>query len=417
MAVDAFSARDFRAPIALFLLSFVLLSMGARYHAALDTVPAQLLPVSILREGDLDFNEFGSSLHTNRYWYQNVEGALLSSYSIVPGLLNVPVFAAAETWGVDILRFNKKLSLLTALWLTALTISFHGLIARCAGASPWSAGVLALLFGFSTTYWSVNARGLWEHTPAVLFISGALVSLMRARFAAAGLLLGLAVCSRPVLIVFTLVVTLYVVLHHRKHFALFALGALLPAMLFLSYYHFYFSDIFAPFFSNARSISRFGFPSLDAALGLLISPSRGLFVFSPVLLLAIFPGALQSLRGLDTPPLYRWLFAGFLAHLALLSCWSIWWGGHSFGPRLLTDMLPVLFVFLVLAFRHLRSAGARLLAAVLVGSSVSAHFLGATFMPCGANHALNINQHPERLWDIRGSELLRCAARARGRFF
>lgn len=81
-------------------------------------------------------------------------------------------------------------------------------------------------------------------------------------------------------------------------------------------------------------------------LGVLFSPGRGLLVYHPWLLaIAMLP----FVRGAD--PRGRGLrgWTAFLAitcilHTLLISSWGMWWGGHSYGPRLMTEMVPFILL-------------------------------------------------------------------------
>ena len=77
-----------------------------------------MLPVSVLREGDLDFDEFiaGGDLP---YPYRRVNGRVVSAYPIVAGLLNVPVYAVGNLLGSDVMARRHTLSLITASLLCA----------------------------------------------------------------------------------------------------------------------------------------------------------------------------------------------------------------------------------------------------------------------------------------------------------
>jgi hypothetical protein len=95
-------------------------------------------------------------------------------------------------------------------------------------------------------------------------------------------------------------------------------------------------------------------PLWSGALGVLVSPSRGLFVYSPVLVFSIY-GAIRAL----THPAWAALrpFAAAAAALSILYAkWSAWWGGWCFGPRLLIDVLPVACLLLLPALEGLRAS-------------------------------------------------------------
>jgi hypothetical protein len=76
--------------------------------------------------------------------------------------------------------------------------------------------------------------------------------------------------------------------------------------------------------------------------GLLVSPGRGLFVYSPVLLFAVY-GAVRGRR----VPLYRACSAAIVLQVIVSANLSWWFGGESFGPRKLADALPLFAVLLV----------------------------------------------------------------------
>jgi hypothetical protein len=88
--------------------------------------------------------------------------------------------------------------------------------------------------------------------------------------------------------------------------------------------------------------------------GLLASPSRGLFVFSPVLLASV-AGAILAWR--SKPELLRYLATGTISVL-LYSCWGEWWGGSTFGYRIILEVAPALVLLLPLAWTG-GSAGSR----------------------------------------------------------
>ena len=79
--------------------------------------------------------------------------------------------------------------------------------------------------------------------------------------------------------------------------------------------------------------------------GLLFSPTRGLFVFSPFLLFLVLawrhPPGDRAERGLTLA-----MTAGVIVQLLAYSL-TDWRAGMSWGPRFLTDMLPMLVWLLV----------------------------------------------------------------------
>jgi hypothetical protein len=73
----------------------------------------------------------------------------------------------------------------------------------------------------------------------------------------------------------------YVMLYHRPQMGKFLLVALLPGLFQLWYNSAYLGD---PFF-QPYGISFWSTPCLEGLGGILFSPGRGLFVYSPILLI------------------------------------------------------------------------------------------------------------------------------------
>jgi hypothetical protein len=118
---------------------------------------------------------------------------------------------------------------------------------------------------------------------------------------------------------------------------------------------------------SEHGVGGFGLPRLEALLGLTLSPYRGLFVYSPFLLLA-FPGWPLLRR---RQPQEAWLALGsFLALWLLISCWHDWKGGAALGPRNLLVGVPFLLPPAALASCwYPRGSWPRRLAALLLALS------------------------------------------------
>jgi len=97
-------------------------------------------------------------------------------------------------------------------------------------------------------------------------------------------------------------------------------------------------------------------PLLHGLQGNLISPSRGLLIFCPFVVV-VLGGVVFKLRQLVQQPLF-WLLAVWSgSHLLGASIKGYWWGGYSFGPRLLTEMMPPIALLAALVWERLRDSG------------------------------------------------------------
>jgi hypothetical protein len=137
-------------------------------------------------------------------------------------------------------------------------------------------------------------------------------------------------------------------------------------------------------------------PWLEGLAGVLASPSRGLFVYSPVLLFSLW-GMAAAWRGGSAP--LRALVVGVVLVVLTVAKWFIWWGGHSYGPRLLADLTPVLCFFLFPVAAVLgRSPLLACLFWGLVGVSACTHALGAFFYDARWDAVAGVERRPAGLW-------------------
>ncbi len=401
---DGADGRRWLFPLAAFLLPLAAFLIGLRYLGSGDTEPAELLPISLLREGDLDFDEFvaGDDLP---YCYRRIGGRVVSAYPIMPGLLNVPIFFVGDVLGMDLYERRLTLSLVTASLIAALAtlFLFSALTRIC--RSRWEALFLAYVFAFATCVWSVASRGMWQHGPSLLFIACALWALLseeERKLPLAGLMLGLAVVNRPTNFLIAAPIALYLLLHRRRMRVASLLIAAAPLLAVSLYSAHYLQRPFA----LGQPYTRGGFTGnmLIGLAGLLVSPSRGLFVFSPILLFSVVGGVLAWRTGSE--PLFRYLSVAAVLLLLIYSHWGMWWGGVSFGYRLILEIVPVLMLLLALAWKEIVRRRLFLLAVflVLLGFSLYVQYVGAFVYPSEFND--NLDLETARLWDVRDSELV-----------
>jgi hypothetical protein len=278
--------------------------------------------------------------------------------------------------------------------------------------------VTTVIFALGTTMWSTASRGLWQHGPLVMMLVAAMLLLVRGRqrpslVQYASIPLALAFVIRPTAALPIAAISAYVLIRHREWFVRYALYGTAIAILWIVYNRHELGVPVAPQYYWPGRVAASG-TILEAMLGNLVSPARGLFVYSPVLLLA-FSGFALALRHRNER-LLTLCFGGIVVlHWLIVSRFPHWWAGHSYGPRFMTDIVPFLMYFVAFNFEALGAlSGLRLWAArscivVLAAASMIIHGIGAlSTEPYQWNHMpTDIDAEPARLWDWRDPPFVR----------
>jgi hypothetical protein len=273
--------------------------------------------------------------------------------------------------------------------------------------------VVALLFAFGTPAWSTASRSLWQHGPSMLLLALALLVQVRGYpLFWAGLLLASAYVVRPTNIIPLAVMAGWAAVTAPKKLPWFLLGAGIVLALFvwsnLRIYGAWLSPYYTPgFYTKNYFIT-------DALVGNLVSPARGLFVFSPIFLLSIV-GLLMTAWSRRVTLLELAVAATIVLHwIAIAVSNGMWWGGDSYGPRFFTDLLPYLMFLLLPVFVWLESAHGRRFAVsaaavgVLAFLSVAAHAQGALNRATSEwnEYPISVNLEPYRVWDWHHPQFL-----------
>lgn len=405
------------ALLAVVLSAYLLSGSTATFDSALSLHTA----LSLVREGNTDLDEYGDIVRTTWLSTEEIDGHVYMLYPVGASVLAAPVvwlidkvspdFAASLRTG-----FGEPVQTAIAGAITALTVLLVFLIARLYVARPY-AGLIALTLAFGTSAWSVTSRTLWQHGPSMLMLALALYLILHARTRPAliqlvSLPLAFAYVVRPTNGIAVVVFSLYVLIFQRRYLARYLAWALVVAVPFvllnLSVYHALLPNYY-------RWYGGFSFSTFfTALLGHLISPSRGLLIYSPVLILSI-AGVMLKARRREFEKHDAFVLAIMVLHWVSISLWWNWWGGVSYGPRLFSDMLPYFAYWLIpVAAAVARSTRVKKRAwaatwAALLAVSVFIHGHGVTspdVLEWNASPA-PIDFYPSRVWDWRDPQWLR----------
>lgn len=206
----------------------------------------------------------------------------------------------------------------------------------------------------------------------------------------AGALLGWAVtCEYPLAVPAAMLALTVAGPGRWRRWAAVGVGGLLPAAGLAAYNGACFGALWSlssaheahPGYASLLGSGVFGIgvPSLSGLYGLLLSPTRGLLVWFP-LLLAVAAALPWACRRLDRAEAAAGL-AG-LGLVMLMAGYRNWHGGWFPGPRYLLAVLPLLLVAVVPGLRALRRRPVgRLVVAVAALWGVAASWLGVASFP------------------------------------
>ncbi len=407
---------------------FAVYNANGREIATYDSQPTKYAARELLLRGTLSLNYVVGSapgLAERSAFVVARDGRFRSAYSPVPAIL-----AATVTWplwktGALDIRAPRAPALMAAL-TASLLVSLAGSLVFLAARRTLSmsrALAVATGFGLGTGLWPTASQTLWQHETAIVGLALAVYGLISLHLGAFGryrgaafvgiglglagasrlqlapavivLLIGLAVSSgwRTALLSTILTATIVVPVLVANHLWF---GTVLGAGPVLEALH---EKVHAS--SGSFSLSAEGFA------GLLISPSRGLLIFSPVVLVTLAGLRGMFKEGWRSPA--AWCLLAALSEFLLYGSYVVWWGGHTYGPRYMLDILPLLVPAAIMAMTTLRGRLAGSLASLALAWSVATAALGAFTYPHERWNSTpaDVDRHHERLWDWSDNQIAR----------
>ena len=430
------SRRDIKTSIVLWALCLIVYNANLRLIAPGDTYPARYLPFGLWRYHTLLVDPIlpitaqgrrvgmpaavktpPGEFKVKAYWLVwGKDGHAISTYPVAVPVLLAPLYLPAvlylhargwDSWRLDwVARVMEKLSA-SLLAATSAALLYLALRRR---AGPRLALVLALAYAFGTTTWMIGSQALWQHGMAELLIAGMLLAVtgpatVRAAIVA-GLLGGLIACNRPPDSLLAAAIGLYGLRWAGRRVPVLVAAALAPVALVLAY-NFSVAGHYAGGYGLVGGKEFFYHGAAAGVAGLLFSPARGLFVFSPFLLfLPIF--VRRAAREGDGRLLTMAMGLGVVLQVALYAK-ADWRQGAVWGPRWLTSMLPMLIWMLAPVYVELRRAG-RIVFLTLCAVAVAIEAIGAFWYNGASNAAIfAVDAGPGAMrnaWDPRNAPFL-----------
>jgi hypothetical protein len=351
------------------VLAFAAYMANGRLLGSGDSYPTRYVPLSIVREGNTNLDEFPGLLSE---WFVRGSNRVIMAedghhYSTLP---NTTAYLAVPTyWAAGILGLGPK----TSVELGHLAkLSAAVIAAVCAGIMTWVLArfvqgwrlwLLSAAYALGSPMWPVASQDLWTLTSAqffsVLAICCLVKGLSKPYWTIVALLpLGLAFLSRPPQVVALLLVIAYILLFYRKQlYRGLVLGSPILLLLVLSRTHLSgnYYTVSAP--DGPLSLFRFD-PAyiLHVLIRLTFDLSQGLVIYSAYVVFSTL-GVVIVLKDRRQPPHQMmdkscrrlFLLFGLIAvgYLLLYSGFTFWRGGWSLTNRYFLDATPYAVMLLI----------------------------------------------------------------------
>ncbi len=370
-----------RTSAAVALISFAVYLATFRPFVSMDATTNVLVAYGFVREGTAYLDTAMPHWNEIPFFWQRHGEHVISWTWYAPGVdfVAAPVVWLGALAGIvppDPASVTVVGRIAAALCAAASVLFVHAAAALVTGRR-WAV-LVAALYAFGTATWPTSAGGLWQHGPAQLAVAAGVYFLLVGRrsppwSARAGLAFAAAVVIRPQDVVFLVAAWVLVLLRSRRAALLYGAWACAPLAMLVAYG-------LVMFGMDLPQVAKPP-PAGNVLVGMagnLVSPSRGIFVSSPVLILAAIALVRGSFGRGTTASTVRALALAAAGVLVVHSQYGWWWGGNSYLNRYLADALPVLALGLALWLRrHHTSLRARVLVGALAVPSVAIAAVGA----------------------------------------
>ena len=417
-------AADLRTAALLAAALFLVYNSNGREIGNFDSQPTKYAARELLLRGAPGLGHVVGAmpeLATRPAFVLARDGQYRSAYSPVPAVIAAAI--AWPLWAIGAIDIRAPLapSLIAALaasLLTAASAALVYLMARRRLTTGRALGV-SIAFAVGTGLWPTVSQTLWQHETTIFGLMVAVYAFTRDEIRlrdAAVIGVGLALAGSSRVQVAPAIAIMMMATFARGGRGAGALtttvvGIAAGAMMFINLRWFGTPIGAGPLLEalhDAHHSLSYSFAfSFSGLAGLALSPSRGLLVFSPVVLVAV-AGARAGLQGSWTNPL-RWCVIAAAVQYLFYGSYSVWWGGHTYGPRYALDILPFLAPLGVEGMARLHHPALKTLAVVALAWSIIVSATGAFVYPHERwnTSPASVDRFHERLWDWSDSQIVR----------
>ncbi len=347
------------ALIAAFALFFIVLSGKVRYTTG-DSRYALLASQALLEHGNLRLDAYNDRFglwewndgHLWMVYKDATTGHTYYDYPVGTPIFAAPFVALGRAVGMSPINKNDDSDMQMLIASTLLILIFL-LLFRLAllYIGDWPALLFAALFTFGTSLISTLGTALWSQNFEVVFICLILLELAtvargkreNVRGGWLGAFLFAAYLCRPTAAPLIVVVFGYLLWKQRKAlpWALGVSGGLFLAFVIWARLE---QGMWLPQYYSPGHWKPYG-DYMHNLWPVLFGPARGLFSFTPVLVLMFVGFAVAKLRK-DALFLAMWVWLILLTVVVVRS--KNPWGGWCYGPRFYSEILPGLALVLLM---------------------------------------------------------------------
>jgi hypothetical protein len=330
----------------------IIVLMGRVRDYTLSDPQLTLLTSQVLLErGSLDLkpelDRLGPAAFAKDTWKysSNDRGQVLYGYPLGTSFITLPVVAVSRMMGADFAtwdtdrRYQIALAALCcaaifvllarigwllvpgrmAVWVAFLAVVGSSLVSTI-GTALWSFGY-ELIFALLAIHEIARTEGRTGEPPRAFLV---------------GVFIAVAWICRPSAITLAVPIAVLMLTFGPRSLAMFIGGIVCIGGPFLLFCHWATGSYLAAYYAvnqwtRVSSLSMWPI-NLET---ILFSPARGLFVFTPALLLGVLALGLPAVR---QRPVARLLAAWVVLTIGIVATQRNWWGGWGFGPR--TDGIP-----------------------------------------------------------------------------
>lgn len=317
-----------KTALLLFLVVFVIFALTASEKFSLDAAFANFASWHLVSTGSpwIEGTGFYANIENRDTWV-----ILVNGHEVVARAPGVIIFSMPAYWIAQSAEFTNGPAGITAALISACSVIFMYLAVASKLSNKLSV-VVALVFGLATPVWAISADTMWPHTITVFGIAGMAWAASKERWWLVGVFGGVALTGRVHVAIIVAVIGLGVGLMRKRPDVVIKVAV--PSLVFLGLtglWNRWLYDSWNPTgayrIDGSTQIAERYESLLVNQLGMWFAPDRGIFVWTPVLLV-LMPALVRSWP--ELPDWSKWLAAGGFVYTLVQGWANAFHGGDAF---------------------------------------------------------------------------------------